>query len=175
MCVGFLFRLDSRSPQRGSRGVSPGEIHWELNPQICTGSLTPPGIIAPLIGPNGHLTIFPATEMYLQAADKYGDPSVFYEDYYARMPCSPGGSRASLAPHEVMERPWTAKDHFGTVLEVGAGKSEHQPFVKHSYDRYIATDIRMPQVGVQSEYTWVLADATRVPMSTESVDRALAT
>ncbi len=44
------------------------------------------------------------------------------------------------ASHSLTEKPYTDKDHFSRVLEIGAGTGEHLKYVRHSYDNYILSD-----------------------------------
>ncbi|WP_318386158.1 class I SAM-dependent methyltransferase [Enterobacter sp.] len=49
-------------------------------------------------------------------------------------------SKVMHSSHRLLERPFTAADHFSNVLEVGAGTGEHTQFLKHSFDRYVISD-----------------------------------
>jgi ubiquinone/menaquinone biosynthesis C-methylase UbiE len=42
--------------------------------------------------------------------------------------------------HRLIERPFGPDTHLAHVLEVGAGTLAHLPFVRHRFDRYIASD-----------------------------------
>jgi SAM-dependent methyltransferase len=44
--------------------------------------------------------------------------------------------------HRNMEKPYRSGKKFDLVLEIGAGGSEHYPFVKHSFDEYWESDLR---------------------------------
>jgi phosphatidylethanolamine/phosphatidyl-N-methylethanolamine N-methyltransferase len=48
---------------------------------------------------------------------------------------------AMNASHRLTEKPFRNSDHFGRVLEIGAGTGAHLPFVKHGFDQYILTDL----------------------------------
>jgi ubiquinone/menaquinone biosynthesis C-methylase UbiE len=50
-------------------------------------------------------------------------------------------SSVMRASHKLLEKTYDNKIHFGKVLEVGAGTGEHLPFVRHSFDEYILTDL----------------------------------
>jgi len=45
--------------------------------------------------------------------------------------------------HRFIERGIQQSQSFPTVLEVGSGNGQHSRFVKHEYDRYLESDIRM--------------------------------
>ena len=66
----------------------------------------------------------------------------YYRDYYS---CVHGGGctgAANRALHRHIEKPWAPADKFACVLELGAGACQHFGHVRHSFDVYIATDIR---------------------------------
>lgn len=48
--------------------------------------------------------------------------------------------------HEWSELDFGAGDHFGKVLEVGAGTGMHIKFVRHSFDEYWMTDLNPPMM-----------------------------
>lgn len=83
--------------------------------------------------------------------------------------------------HSLIEKPFGENDHFATVLEVGAGTLAHLPFVKHRFDRYIASDHDAKVImaasrqdlppGVELQH---LA-AGDLPFADSSVDRIIAT
>lgn len=50
-------------------------------------------------------------------------------------------SSVMRASHKLLEKTYDNGIHFGRVLEVGAGTGEHLPFVRHSFDEYILTDL----------------------------------
>lgn len=43
--------------------------------------------------------------------------------------------------HKRMEKEFDDRDHFGKVLEIGAGSGEHLNHVRHSFDAYYVTDL----------------------------------
>lgn len=45
------------------------------------------------------------------------------------------------ASHRFSEKAFDSKVHFDRVLEIGAGTGEHLPFVRHTYNKYVLTDI----------------------------------
>jgi phosphatidylethanolamine/phosphatidyl-N-methylethanolamine N-methyltransferase len=118
--------------------------------------------------------------MQNQAGDLVDD---YYANHYAQVHGSGSLGAAHRAMHQALER-HRSRTRFPTVLEVGAGNLEHYPFVAHSRERYIATDIRTPTrgplvEGLQSgdgpaDLTFQLADATRLPYADSSIDRVVA-
>jgi phosphatidylethanolamine/phosphatidyl-N-methylethanolamine N-methyltransferase len=107
----------------------------------------------------------------------------YYANHYARVHGSGSLGAAHRAMHQALERR-RSQMRFRAVLEVGAGNLEHYPFVAHSRERYIATDIRPPTCGPlvkalesgdgPADLTFQLADATRLPYADNSIDRIVA-
>lgn len=54
---------------------------------------------------------------------------------------SPLQSYVMRASHKLVEKEYSDREHFGRVVEVGAGTGEHFSFVRHSFDQYILTDL----------------------------------
>jgi phosphatidylethanolamine/phosphatidyl-N-methylethanolamine N-methyltransferase len=54
---------------------------------------------------------------------------------------SPLQSLVMRASHRLAEKPFGNQVHFDRVLEIGAGTGEHLPFVRHSYNEYVLTDL----------------------------------
>lgn len=54
---------------------------------------------------------------------------------------SPLQSYVMRASHKLVENEHGERDHFGRVIEIGAGTGEHLPFVRHSFDQYLLTDL----------------------------------
>lgn len=52
------------------------------------------------------------------------------------------------ASHRLVEKDYRASDHFGKVLEIGAGTGEHLPFVKHGFDEYTLSDMDPKTLGL---------------------------
>ncbi|QIK75453.1 class I SAM-dependent methyltransferase [Nocardioides piscis] len=50
--------------------------------------------------------------------------------------------------HAAMERRYRSLAGIGTVLELGAGHGQHAHFVKHPFDRYVASDLRAELVRI---------------------------
>lgn len=109
------------------------------------------------------------------------------DDYYAEHYVQVHGTgilgAAQRGTHERLER-GRSRMRFPITLEVGAGSLQHYPFVRHAREHYIATDIRPPVEGpfvtaleqrtAPGNLTFQLADATRLPFASQSVDRIVA-
>ena len=54
---------------------------------------------------------------------------------------SPLQSFVMRASHRLTEKAFNSQVHFDRVLEVGAGTGEHLPFVRHSFNKYILSDL----------------------------------
>ena len=108
---------------------------------------------------------------------KYGDPQVFYAHHYERVLRSGAVGKAQDRTHRALEKHSPPGSHFSRVLEVGAGSGEHFPFVRHSFDEYIETDLRPRSVEVSDEprRKFEVADAQKLPFESESFDRLVAT
>lgn len=83
--------------------------------------------------------------------------------------------------HGLIERPFGPDVHLPQVLEVGAGTLAHLPFVRHRFDRYVASDFDqsvldaaaakpLPQ-GVEL----MRIDGAELPFADDSMDRLIAT
>jgi SAM-dependent methyltransferase len=83
--------------------------------------------------------------------------------------------------HSLIEHDFGPDMHFATVLEVGAGTLAHLPFVKHGYDRYIASD-HDPQVVASARLKTLpprvemqQLQGRQLPYDDCSIDRVIAT
>ena len=80
--------------------------------------------------------------------------------------------------HEAMERDYNERS-FPKVLEVGANRGEHVPFVRHSFDEYVLTDLHPPTVSTElladSRLRVESADVTALPYPDAAFDRVIAT
>lgn len=54
---------------------------------------------------------------------------------------SPLQSIVMRKSHKLVEKAYNSKFHFSKVIEIGAGKGEHLPFVRHTFDEYILNDL----------------------------------
>lgn len=108
----------------------------------------------------------------------FGSVSVFYEHYYRKvLHGGTVGARAVRITHEMMERSHNLA-FYSQVLEIG-GRGEHLDFIRHSFDRYLITDIQKPilnnlwenDIKVVAE----IADAEDLPFQDSTFDRVIAT
>jgi phosphatidylethanolamine/phosphatidyl-N-methylethanolamine N-methyltransferase len=95
----------------------------------------------------------------------------YYESTYSKLLNSGLLGKFSNFTHYFMEKDFN-KDNYSVVLELGAGQGQHKKFVRHHYDQYFETDIRimpeLPQI--------LFADAEKLDaFEDHSVDRILAT
>ncbi len=110
------------------------------------------------------------------------------DDYYARHYAAVHGSGclggASTILHQRLERLRSEDQDYPITVEVGAGRFEHYPFVRHARTRYVATDIRSPteheaplalSTGVRPpDLEFVRMDALQLAFADHSVDRVVA-
>jgi phosphatidylethanolamine/phosphatidyl-N-methylethanolamine N-methyltransferase len=85
----------------------------------------------------------------------------YYENHYEKVVNSGLVGKFADHYHFQMEKDFENKK-FGRVLELGAGKGQHINFVKHEFDRYIQTDIRITNDLLSKLLTnseWMVADA----------------
>jgi phosphatidylethanolamine/phosphatidyl-N-methylethanolamine N-methyltransferase len=66
----------------------------------------------------------------------------YYAEHYDSVVHSGTGGAVQRLFHVAVERPWTARHEFPTVLELGATGGEHLEFVRHRFSRYVMLDIR---------------------------------
>ena len=110
--------------------------------------------------------------------NRYGNPEVFYAGHYEEVLGVGLVGAAQARTHRALERRLGENRHFSRVLEVGAGSGEHFPFVQHSFDEYIETDIRerSDNPGPPDERRkYVVADAEALQFPDQSFDRVIAT
>ncbi len=78
--------------------------------------------------------------------------------------------------HQKMESPFGSDASFPLTVEVGAGDGQHLPYVRHSFDRYILSDIRRPNELPQGRgVSFLQADAHALPFDEGEVDRIVVT
>ncbi len=85
--------------------------------------------------------------------------------------------------HKKLERKNKSSQFYSSVLEIGGGTGEHLKFVRHGFDKYSLLDISENIVGLQrvksdpreSRITFILADATSMPLKDDHFDRVLVT
>ena len=81
----------------------------------------------------------PTTETDSMWAAWLAKAPVIYDQIYYKS--NPLVASVNLAGHRMIERPFDNKIHFESVLEVGAGTGAHLDHVRHSFNRYIVTDL----------------------------------
>lgn len=83
--------------------------------------------------------------------------------------------------HDLLEKPYGPTTKFGQVLEIGAGTMAHIPHVRHSFDRYIASDCNSALIEAASRrpspdgVELAHLEGTRLPFADQSFDRVIAT
>ena len=111
--------------------------------------------------------------------ENYGSPHVFYSEHYNQMlfgksSCSSFASKA----HKSMEIGYREK-FFSQVLEIGGGTGEHLDFVRHSFDKYIISDLRLPKLNKkwsnEKRITPLEANVESLPFEDSSFDRVIVT
>jgi len=81
--------------------------------------------------------------------------------------------------HSSLEKKFE-KFHADSVLELGAGGGQHSPFVKHSFNHYLQTDIRPKNLRIRRLEDRVKShpesiDATNLPFENDYFDRVIST
>jgi phosphatidylethanolamine/phosphatidyl-N-methylethanolamine N-methyltransferase len=103
----------------------------------------------------------------------------WYEHHYSQVAATADGSFFERFMHRSMERRQDAGEHYSQVLEVGGNRGEHLPYVRHSYDRYLLTDLRPPTVSdavlADPKIELGECDVTRMPYPDASFDRVVST
>jgi phosphatidylethanolamine/phosphatidyl-N-methylethanolamine N-methyltransferase len=105
----------------------------------------------------------------------------YYDEHYSKVLNQGLIGRVSSISHSSLERRIDAESHFSTVLELGAGEGQHFQFVKHSYDVYLQSDIRIDNLNNKSKsadvrLSNVVADACNLEkFDSNSIDRIIAT
>ena len=108
----------------------------------------------------------------------------YYINYYTSVHSCQSKSTL-LSFHKRIERFYTSKDYFPSVIELGSGQNAHKNFVKHLYNSYLATDVReISDPSLSPLDTGVLpkmncdiksiADATDLKYPDGSFDRVIA-
>jgi|GEM_PF-327180 len=110
----------------------------------------------------------------------------YYANYYGKVHGGAATGAANAKLQHDLERPHEGK-HFDWVLELGAGNLSHISHVQHSFDTYVAGDIRTPQslegwhvlkqgeVPSSSGRHFVELDAQTLSFEDASFDRLAAT
>ncbi len=83
--------------------------------------------------------------------------------------------------HKLIEKPFPETRHVPQVLELGAGTLAHLPFIRHSFDRYIASDFdetvvaRAREQDLPDGVELQILDGTTLPFDSDTFDRLIAT
>jgi len=104
----------------------------------------------------------------------------FYEKEYEKIFNSGTLGLMSDFMHRFIEKPFRNSDYFDKVLEVGAGHGQHYKFVRHGYDKYLESDLRLldsvKETEKNSRRMKVQLDAQDLSSVKEiSIDRLIAT
>jgi SAM-dependent methyltransferase len=103
----------------------------------------------------------------------------WYAHHYSEIAVTADGSFFERFMHTSMERRQGPEQHFSQVLEVGGNKGEHLRYVRHSYDRYLLTDLRPPTVPDELRADPKIelgeCDVTAMPYPDASFDRVVST
>jgi phosphatidylethanolamine/phosphatidyl-N-methylethanolamine N-methyltransferase len=100
----------------------------------------------------------------------------FYSNGYlvGENPYTPRGAFHRIS-HQQLEQ--GVLGGFPRVLEVGADKGQHYPFVKHSFDSYTMSDILQPAFLLTQgdKIDYVVADVQNLPFENATFDRSIST
>lgn len=110
----------------------------------------------------------------------------WYKDNYNRINATAvPNSLSNRILHKLIEKPFKSNANL-QILEVGANRGEHLPYVNSDYSSYVMTDIRplpddlaLDKVGKNSPGTGVIdfqvADVQKLPFENGSFDRSIST
>ena len=106
-----------------------------------------------------------------------------FEANYEKLNYSGNLSSKVLAhSHVVLEKAFGPQDHFGKVLEIGAGSGQHPTMVRHGFDEYWVTDgnDRMLDqarqlLGSDERFRYQVEDARSLSFEDATFDRVIAT
>jgi phosphatidylethanolamine/phosphatidyl-N-methylethanolamine N-methyltransferase len=111
----------------------------------------------------------------------------YYEDHFSSVNYLGSAGFATRMIHRSLERGLSSERHLSTVLELGSAHGEHVAYVRHSFDRYLVTDLvdrdldlarlaeSLPEGGGRRELEFHVQDATRLEVPAASIDRVLHT
>lgn len=111
----------------------------------------------------------------------------YYKNYFSSVNYSGSAGYATRMIHRSLERGLSSERHLSTVLELGSAHGEHIAYVRHSFDRYLVTDLvdrdldlarlaeSVPAGGGRRELEFQVQDATRLDVPEASIDRVLHT
>jgi ubiquinone/menaquinone biosynthesis C-methylase UbiE len=103
----------------------------------------------------------------------------WYKNYYSEI-CTSGkpGSFSSRLLHKSIERPFKTNQSF-TILEVGANRGEHLPFVTSDFEKYVLSDLILPTNQLacvnDNRISFRVANVQQLPFEDLSFDRVIAT
>jgi phosphatidylethanolamine/phosphatidyl-N-methylethanolamine N-methyltransferase len=102
-------------------------------------------------------------------------PRIYDKTYYSGNPLV---ARVNDSGHRLVERPYGPGEHFGQVLELGAGTGVHLSHVRHRFDRYTLTDLSPDLLDLAARrfsgrdgLRFETQDATRLNYPDASFDR----
>ena len=90
-------------------------------------------------------------------------------------------ARIITKTHALLERPFGPERSFPLIVEVGAGTLAHLPFIRHQFDRYVASDIRQSVIDGAAKRTLdprvelLKVEGITLPFDDDTVDRLVAT
>ena len=87
-----------------------------------------------------------ATRLHRVGNFKSREMAQFYREGYSAVYSTGAVGVVSRILHQSLETGFSREEHFSEVLELGAGQGEHFPFVRHSFDRYLETDLDSEQL-----------------------------
>jgi len=73
----------------------------------------------------------------------------YYREHFQRVNGQGITGIATAVVHRALERPFTQKHFFPSVLELGSALGGHARFVRHGFDEYILTDIADHGIDLQ--------------------------
>lgn len=103
----------------------------------------------------------------------------WYREMYSTSSYSGVAGLGHRLMHRSLEKGIKQDSHYGTVLEIGGNVGEHLPFVKHSFSRYIVSDIENRLSDDDKGYLdsrgaeFCLVNAEKINLGDETIDRVL--
>jgi ubiquinone/menaquinone biosynthesis C-methylase UbiE len=121
--------------------------------------------------------------MAIRAEPNFADYQRQFESNYEKLNYANNLSSRVLAhSHRVLENAFGPQDHFGKVLEVGAGSGQHAAHVRHGFDEYWLTDGNpnmldqaCARIGADERFHYRSEDAVALSFESDSFDRLIAT
>jgi phosphatidylethanolamine/phosphatidyl-N-methylethanolamine N-methyltransferase len=108
----------------------------------------------------------------------------FADVYHGTNYSSPLQSFVMRAGHSLTEKYFNKNRHFSRVVEIGVGPGEHLPFVRHSFDHYVLTDLdprvlevaRKSLIGLHDgKLSFEVQSGSKLNYDNDSIDRLVAT